>query len=144
MNKPKQKKALWYRAKFGDAPKEKKRKPVRRVSKAKAARDRVYNPMIREWKKDRLCACAGVVIWHADHPDLNKNKGSNFTIVCSMHEHLCSDNHHTRGKLKELLMDERFRLPVCRKAHNFIRDNPAISRENGWLPPLGQWNKMPK
>ncbi len=145
MKKPRKPKALWFRAKYGDAPEVKKRKPVRRVSKKKAARDRVYNPMIREWKMDRLCECSGKVFWHEDHPELKK-RGSkfNYTVVCTMYDHYCDDNHHMRGKLKELLMDERFRLPVCRKAHQFIENNPALARKMGWLPPLGQWNTMPK
>ena len=40
--------------------------------------------------------------------------------------------HHKRGKIGNLLTDERFFLPVCRHHHNYIHDNPSIAMRLGY------------
>lgn len=39
------------------------------------------------------------------------------------------DVHHIRGREGLLLFDIRYWLPVCRKCHDWIRDNPKQARE---------------
>ena len=125
--RPRQPKALWYRAKYGDNPPAKPRYRIRPRSKRRAKLDGQYNRRATEWKEGRLCACIG----------LRDGEGR---LLCGQASHLCEDVHHTRGRAGTLLLDERFWLPVCRGAHRFIQENPAEARRLGLLCGVGQWN----
>ena len=52
--------------------------------------------------------------------------------------------HHIRGRLGRLLILIEFWLPVCRKCHNWIHQNPNAARELGMLAMPGDWNKIPR
>lgn len=82
----------------------KPQKPIRKVSKKKAASDRAYNKRVREWLEGKYCAVYGPPI-------------------------LATENHHQRGKLSSLKMDERFWIPVTSKAHFHIHNNPGWARK---------------
>src|SRR5690606_24507329 len=99
--RPKQRKALWYRAKFGDTPALKPRKPMARRTCRVKPRSRRTASIMREyvrkataWKGGRLCCCIG----------LRDGQGE---PICRRQSHLCDDVHHSRGKAGPLLMDDR-------------------------------------
>ncbi len=128
--KPKRPKALWYRIQFGNKPQPKPPRRIKPVSKAMTKKLREYAKRVKAWKQDRYCVGSLVIF-----------KG---LPICPPYPHLCEDNHHKRGKLGALLMDERYWLPVCRKLHNWIRDNPKIARDLGLLCQPGEWNRPEK
>ncbi|TXH10456.1 MAG: hypothetical protein E6R03_15415 [Hyphomicrobiaceae bacterium] len=101
----------------------KPRKPIRKVSTARAKRMREYSKR-RVWFLAMYSKCAVF-------GDLRSN-----------------EIHHTRGRIGRLLNDERFWVPVSRKGHEWINNNPAEARKRTWhgLPLLcavGQWNTVP-
>lgn len=98
------------------------RNRIRSVSAVQEVRNRIYNHRVRIWKKGKCCAA-----W------------------CSLMgvKRPCSDNHHIRGKVGPLLLDERYWLPVCRTCH-IKMDLPNFRTEaikRGWLAGPGEWNK---
>lgn len=53
----------------------------------------------------------------------------------SMHE--LDDNHHTKGRDGLLLFDPRYFKSTCRKAHQWVKDNPnEAKRLDIWSPPI--------
>ena len=42
------------------------------------------------------------------------------------------DVHHMKGKIGDLLLDERWWMPTCRFCHGYIEDHPAEARQRGW------------
>lgn len=63
-------------------------------------------------------------------------------LACNLRK--TDDVHHMRGRLRSLLIDLRFWLPVCRSCHDWIQANPRMARELGWLAELGKWKVEPK
>lgn len=56
---------------------------------------------------------------------------------CALEGHLvpCSGRmtcHHQKGRIGQLLLDERYWLPVCGVHHAFIENNPETAYRNGW------------
>lgn len=51
--------------------------------------------------------------------------------------------HHIRGRLGQLLVDERFWACLCNKCHQWVHANPDAARKAGLLAERGQWNRMP-
>jgi len=94
---------------------------MRRVSKARAKLLREYSREVKAWKFGRTCA--GLA------------QG-----ICGKRPHLCDDAHHSRGRAGSLLMDKRFWIPVCRRAHAWIQDHPQEARALGLLCEPGEWN----
>lgn len=43
-----------------------------------------------------------------------------------------TDIHHMKGKIEELLLDQRWWLPVCREAHDKLELFPDWAKENGY------------
>lgn len=43
-----------------------------------------------------------------------------------------TDIHHMKGKIEDLLLDQRWWLPVSRLAHDKIELNPDWAKENGY------------
>lgn len=115
----KSKPALWKSA-TASKPANKKRRPIRQVSKARAKRLREYHARVKVWKLGRECVGG----------------------PCPLKPHPCEDCHHRRGKLGPLLMDERHWVPVCRALHQWIDRNRALARELGLIQ--GPWNHKPK
>jgi hypothetical protein len=56
--------------------------------------------------------------------------------------HPATDIHHKRGRLGKLLHDQRYWIPCCQHAHDFIHRNPVIARALDLLAQPGQWNKI--
>lgn len=81
-----------------------------------------YRKRVRDWKRCKVCIPC--LAWGLIHK--------------------CEDNHHIRGKLTTLLIDERFWLPICRHTHEWIKDHPDTARLRGWLCEKGLWNHAPK
>lgn len=52
--------------------------------------------------------------------------------------------HHRRGRSGSLLCDMMHWVCICRKCHDWIHNNPAIARREGWLCAVGEWNQPPK
>lgn len=100
----------------------KTRKRVRPMSKALTSQRAKYRVSVAAWKakaENRFCKFPG----------------------CTRKTEDC---HHTRGRRGELLLDERFWFPVCRRHHDWIRDNPTEARKIGLLPPVGQYDTTPE
>lgn len=85
---------------------------IRPISATQQTRLREYLKKRKAWIKGKLCACHGT--------------------------HAATDVHHMKGRVGPLLLDERFWLPVCRTAHNWIGANVAKAKARGWILP--GWN----
>jgi len=72
---------------------------------------KTYLQRVRQWKLGKKCALR--------HRDSEKCFGP---ITC----------HHKRGRTGDLLMDERYWLPVCVGHHTYIEMHPEESYRNGW------------
>lgn len=53
-----------------------------------------------------------------------------------------SQIHHSRGRLKTLLMDERYWVAVSAGGHDWIHRNIAEARKRGLICPIGFWNSQ--
>jgi hypothetical protein len=98
------------------------RQRIRRVSLARGRSLRQYAKAVAAWltrPENRRCCVPG----------------------CPRHT---DDPHHSRGRVGRLLLDERFWRPVCRRHHDRVKDDPTWARAVGLLPPVGQWNTIPK
>ena len=94
---------------------------IRPFSKIRSAQIREYSKRVQAWKErpeNRQCRVAG----------------------CTRR---ADDNHHSRGRIGTLLLDQRFWVPVCRQHHDWIGAHPAEARALGLIAPLGQWNTKP-
>lgn len=100
------------------------------MSKRRARASRIYAPMAEAWKAGKGCCCAGLRVAGR--------------LICREQSHACEDVHHARGRLGPLLLDQRFWKPVCRKAHNFLGNNPNMARALGLLCQPGEWNTAPR
>lgn len=85
-----------------------RRTRIKQVSRKQRARLAEYGPRAAQFKRD--------------NPTCN---------ICSTDK--TSDVHHVRGRTGEWLMDERFWLPVCRRCHSWIHENPGDARKKGYL-----------
>lgn len=85
--------------------------PIARRSKKRAAQEREYTTVRREF----------IIL----HP-LCKAK---IPGLCTKGT---TDVHHMKGKIELLLLDTRYFLPVCRKCHDWIEDNPTKAKELGY------------
>lgn len=50
--------------------------------------------------------------------------------VCNKQK--ASEIHHMRGRLGDLLADQRYFLGVCRACHQRITEHPELAYEMGW------------
>lgn len=128
--KPKRPKALWYRIRFGNNPQPKPLHKIKPVSKSMAKKRRAYAKRVTEWKKGKYCV--GSIVTFKGLP------------LCPPYPHPCEDNHHKRGRLGPLLMDERYWIPVCRNLHDWIGNHPEEARKVGLLCQPGEWNRPKK
>jgi len=55
-----------------------------------------------------------------------------------------SQVHHSRGRLKALLLDERFWVPVSAEGHQWIHSHVAEAMRLGLMASRGKWNKQPQ
>lgn len=75
-------------------------------SKKRAKQEAKYYKRVKEWKKDKMCAV---------YPNRK-----------------CVECHHMKGRIGDLLLDERFWLPVSVEGHRRIENNPDWAKENGY------------
>lgn len=129
--KPKPKKrALWLQLpRYRRVDRKPEVRRIKRRTTKRAKDERTYNARVKVWltlPENRICkACPQLLVENSEPAP-------------------AAQNHHRYGRKRELLMDERFWLPVCAPCHDHIHRSPALSRELGLLAPLGQWNQMPK
>jgi ribosomal protein S27AE len=50
--------------------------------------------------------------------------------------------HHYKGRIGRLLCMEEHWFALDRQCHNWIGENPAQAREEGFLCQIGQWNTV--
>jgi hypothetical protein len=79
---------------------------MRSATKARAKQLRVYAKRVKQWLREHshCAACAKLDMYRPGRPIIK----------------LASECHHIRGRNGELLLDERYWLPVCRKCHDWI------------------------
>ena len=53
-----------------------------------------------------------------------------------------TDVHHIRGRIGQLLFDQKYWLPVSREGHIWIDNNIEEARAKGWIAAKGDWNKQ--
>lgn len=119
MRRQKQPKAIWYRAAHPDGVPPKPRKRIRQVSKARARMMLAYRLRRAVFLRGAKCAAGS----------------------CRAK---AADIHHTRGRRGLMLLEERRWLPVCRRCHRLIHDNPEAARRLGLLAPVGRWDTPEK
>jgi len=110
----------------------KPRKPIKRVSSARARQLRQYSRDRKLFLEQQLwCAACAIVPLRIGQPGawlINR----------------ATEVHHRFGRQGQLLNYQPYWLPVCRQCHDWIGRNPAAARKLGLLAPVGQWNTMPK
>jgi len=129
---PRNRKAPWYRAKFGEKPKRRVFKPIRKTSRDQSRRLRIYHARVKVWKRDKICAAGGLFFIN----------GKAIRFCSGSLPHKCDDCHHAKAKAGHLLMDERYWIPVCREAHTNIREHPIEARAAGFY--IGAWQHAEK
>ena len=104
-------KSCWQIISMSDKkPTVKKQKPIAHRSSKRSAQEREYMKLRNKFL--------------VSHP-LCQAKISG---VCTIHS---TDVHHMKGRIANLLTDEKYFLSVCRSCHNWIELNPAIAKELG-------------
>lgn len=98
------------------------KKHIRRRTKERAKDERIYNQRVKVWLKwpgnSHCHACVA-----RDCMDLKKS----------------TQCHHIRGRVGDLLLDERGWIPVCAECHDWIDRNRNKARELGLLCQKGDW-----
>lgn len=78
--------------------------------RTRSQQESYYKRRVREWKKDKDCALIG------------QHGPCNGPLTC----------HHQKGRIGDLLLDEKYWLPVCAWHHFYIERHPQESYEKGW------------
>lgn len=84
----------------------KKQYTIRKLSKKRAAQNRIYLKMAKEFIKDKYCP---VTLQPA------------------------TEVHHINGRIGALLTDERNFLAVSVEGHRWIHENVNKARKKGWI-----------
>lgn len=125
--KPKQPKAPWYIAKYGNGPQKVPRRRIRPVSAAMAKVLRIEAKLKREFlarPENQWCPVAQLIL---------------------KRQIRTTDHHHTRGKkFPALRLAVQYWLAVSRYGHDWIHSNIEFARRLGWLCPKGEFNTLPK
>lgn len=87
-----------------------KRVPVNKVSDKQKERLEIYNARVKEWKVE------------------NPKCKATINEFCTKET---QDNHHMKGKIGELLFDEKYWLPCCRSCHDYIGQHPLDALKRG-------------
>lgn len=98
-------------------PKFKKRKPINRISN----KGRLRNDEYRKSRKNFLsshCCC--------------EVKLPGCTVPNSSYEGDKLEVHHKKGRIGDLLTDQRYFLAVCSSCHRYLEDHPEFAVSNGW------------
>ncbi len=121
--KPKPK-ALWTRVKGTSyRPVVKKSRRIRPRTTKRALEEARYRTRVKAWLAGKECAMC----------PKNSRPAAPAT-----------ECHHYRGRIKGLLLMEKFWIPLCRECHKWTHDFPLFARRTGWLAPAGEWNTIPK
>lgn len=117
------KQALWLRLSGGIKPNGHANKPKRSVrARRLKTRSAGYESRMRVYRER-------VKLFLKRHP------------WCEVYPLLPStQNHHERGRLKSLLLDERFWHAVSMAGHEWIGAHPDEARKRGLLCEKGKWN----
>ena len=83
-----------------------KQKPIANRSNKRAGEEREYIKRAREFVKGKMCPV---------YPELR-----------------ASQVHHMKGRIGELLLNEKYWLAVSAKGHDFIERNPKFAKKKGW------------
>lgn len=86
---------------------------MRRRSTKRAAQERLYLKRSRQWLEGKACRL------HADEGVL----------------HPATECHHAKGRIGALLLDERFWVPLCHSAHEYVTTHPAEAIARGYSVP---------
>lgn len=116
MKQPKKSDKSWSRKYFSQlklAWGKVKRKPIRRVSAARAKRLSEYEKLKRQWLKGKTCQ------------------------MCDSKK---VDVHHQRGRVGKLLCMVEFFIPLCRFHHSKVKEDSAWAYKNELLGPYGSYN----
>lgn len=95
----------------------KQRKPIRRISAARAKRLSEYAKLKRCWLRGKTCQMC-----------LSKKV----------------DVHHSRGRTGRLLCMVELWIPLCRFHHNKVKEDPAWAYKHELLGPYGSYNSSKK
>lgn len=100
----------------------KPRKPIRRISSARAKQNAEYAKLKREWNKEhqRLCCVIGCPYVASKSP------------------------HHSRGRRGRLLCAVEYWKRICDFHHKMVHQHPHWARKLELLCLIGQWNVYPK
>ena len=79
---------------------------IRKLSKKRAAQNRIYLKMAKEFIKDKFCPVTGFP---------------------------ATEVHHIIGRIGALLTDERYFLAVSTDGHRWIHENVKEARIKGWI-----------
>lgn len=106
------------------------RKAINKRTPKRAKEERIYRARVKEWLVGKACCVYPYIV--------------------------ANQNHHQRGRIHGLLLDERFWLPVSDAGHYLINTRPAWARKT-WaelgakdsrklklLCEVGQFNSIPK
>ncbi len=86
-----------------------RKSPLRRVSKKRASQLRAYSIM---------------------RPIFLRSAPFCEVIDCMNHS---TEIHHTKSRIGEMLLDERYLMAVCAPCHRKIHERPKWARENHYL-----------
>ena len=87
------------------------RKPIAHRSSRKKKEDFQYSKQSKTYKEN--------------HPNC-------YACIPNTCTHRTTDVHHKAGRIEELLLDQRYWLPVCRPCHDWIETHPQESRDLGY------------
>lgn len=76
------------------------------MSKKREAQNRKYLKIRRKFLEDKFCEVTGKP---------------------------AQEVHHIKGRIGDLLLDQKFWMAVSREGHNWIHNNVNLAREKGWI-----------
>jgi hypothetical protein len=91
---------------------------VRNATKDRAKQLKIYGKRVKQWLKENThCQACAVIAADAD--------------VAIRTIRLADECHHMRGRNGDLLLDERYWLPVCMGCHKWITEHGKKARALG-------------
>lgn len=91
---------------------------MRTATKERARELRLYRRRVKEWlRKNTHCRACALIAEHND--------------VAIRVIRLADQCHHVRGRNGDLLLDERYWLPVCNSCHRWITEHGKLARKLG-------------
>lgn len=141
--KTKKRKALWLAAFPSQAIKTmtkpeklaKLRKAIKPISKKRQVAGKEY--------RDKARAFVAAAIARGETcPVVNEIEELRESVIygwpCS---NKLNEVHHLRGRAGNLLLDERFWMPISKQGHRWVHSNMDEARKRGWLCSKGDWGR---